>query len=66
MALSEATNLLMWSDRNTVAYRLPRVVSAGDRPDAQNFNAKFSRLWVANSMHYRAVPIWRKGGVPPG
>ncbi len=56
MALSEATNLLMWSDRNTVAYRPPRVVSAGGRPDVQDFDANCSRLWVANSMPYTGGP----------
>ena len=44
----------------------PRVVSAGDRPDAQDFDAKCSRLWVANSMDYRAVPVWPKGGAGVG
>ena len=56
MALSEATNLLMWSDRNTVAYRPPRIVSAGGRPDVQESNAKCSRLWLE-----LAGVLWRAG-----
>ena len=30
----------------------------------RDVTANCSRLWVRNSKHYRAVPIWRKWGVP--
>ncbi len=44
-------------ETRTVAYRPPRVVSAGDRPDVQDVNAKCTRLWVSFTMLTSGVPV---------